>query len=105
VLTPADSGIGVTPQWLADKLDDEYLMVDTEGVVSVYNSQTLAGAGHWTKEDYERLHQRVVEGFAGGQALMFRDISKKTKDFITSINTQRPLLPWARNVEWTILDS
>ncbi len=90
VLTPANADIRATRQWLASKLDDEHLVVNTEGVVSVYDDQTLAGAGRWTASDYDRLHQSIVEGFADGEALKLHEVSSKAKDFLGSLKTQRP---------------
>lgn len=90
VLTPANADIRATRQWLANKLDDEELMLETEGVVSVYDEQTLAASGRWTSGDYELLHQSIVEGFADGQALRFRSVSSKAMDFIQSLKHQRP---------------
>lgn len=90
VLTPANADIRATRQWLADKLDDEELTLDAEGILSVYDDQTLAGPGHWSKDDYELLHRSIVNGFADGQALKFRNVSYKAKDFIQSLKTQRP---------------
>lgn len=90
VLTPANADIRATRRWLARQLGDDALMLDTEGVVSVYDEQTLAGPGKWSTVDYERLHQSVVDGFADGQALKFRDVARKARDFITSLATRRP---------------
>ncbi|MFC6280419.1 SPASM domain-containing protein [Polaromonas aquatica] len=90
MLTPANANIRVTRQWLANKLDDEELMLEVEGVVSIYDDQTLAASGYWAKEDYELLHQSIVDGFSDGQALMFRSVSSKAMDFIQSLKNQRP---------------
>lgn len=90
VLTPANADVRATRQWLANKLDDDDLMLDAEGVVSVYDNQTLAGPGHWKQADYALLHQSIVDGFIDGQALKFRGIAHKARDFIESIKTQRP---------------
>ncbi len=90
VLTPANADIRATRRWLADKLGDDDLVVNTEGVVSVYDDQTLKGAGHWAEADYERLHQSMIAGFADGEALKFHEVSSKARDFIDSLKTQRP---------------
>ncbi|MEO8022807.1 MAG: radical SAM protein [Polaromonas sp.] len=90
VLTPANADIRATRQWLANQLGDAMLTLDTEGVVSVYDDQALAGPGHWSKDDYALLHQSIVEGFLDGQALQFGDIAYKARDFIHSLQTKRP---------------
>lgn len=90
VLTPANADIRATRQWLANKLDDDDLMLDAEGVVSVYDDQTLAGSGRWSQADYALLRDSIVDGFVDGQALKFRGIAHKARDFIESIKTQRP---------------
>lgn len=90
VLTPANADVRVTRQWLADRVGDDALKLDTEGIVSVYDDQTLTGAGQWSKAAYSVLHHSIVEGFSDGQALQFGDISYKARDFIHSLQTKRP---------------
>lgn len=90
VLTPRNADIGATRAWLASQLGDEEIALDTEGVVSVYDEGTLRGAGHWTAQDYQRLRASIVDGFASGAALRYLSIRQKAKDFILSLQQQRP---------------
>ncbi len=90
VLTPANADIAITRQWLADKLGDPGLSLDVEGIVSVYDNQTLGGAGYWTPTQYAQLSQSVYQAFANNEVLNFRSITRKAVDFIDSIRTQRP---------------
>lgn len=90
VLTPANADVTSTGRWLATKLGDENLMIDTEGAASVYDEKTRVGAGQWSQTDYNLLHQSIVDGFIDGQAMKFRGIAHKARDFIESLKTQRP---------------
>lgn len=90
VFTPANSDISETRKWLASKVGDDKLLLDTEGAVSVYDQKTLHGAGKWAEEDYQQLHDSVVSGIADGTALQFRDIALKAHDFIASLRDKRP---------------
>jgi uncharacterized protein len=90
VLTPANADIQTTRQWLADRVGDQALLVDTEGVVSVYDEQTSRGAGRWNAADYERLSHSIVQGLASGEALKVRNIAQRAQDFILSLQTRRP---------------
>lgn len=90
VITPANADIQATRRWLAERVGDEDLLVDTEGIVSVYDEQTLGGPGRWSVADYERLRTSIREGFATGEALEVRDLAHRARDFIESLRTQRP---------------
>lgn len=92
VLTPANADIVATRRWLAARLGDESLLVDMEGIVTVYDEQTLAGPGpgRWSEQDYQRLDATLREGVASGEALKVRSIAARAQDFIESLRTRRP---------------
>jgi uncharacterized protein len=90
VLTPSNSDIVATRNWFVQRLGDESVTLDTEGVVSVYDDASLAGAGHWNARDYERLRAGIVSGFSSGVALRYRAIQDKARDFIRSLQAGRP---------------
>lgn len=90
VLTPQNADLGATRAWLARRIGDPEVALDTEGIVSVYDDRTLAGPGHWSAEDYRRLHQGIVDGFRSGAALRYRSIRLKARDFILSLQQRRP---------------
>lgn len=90
VVTPANADVLATRRWLAERVGDDALLVDAEGVVTVYDDQTLQGAGHWSEEDYQRLARSISEGFATGEALQVRDIARRAQDFIESLRSRRP---------------
>lgn len=89
VLTPANADIGATRRWLADRIGDSQLTIDTEGVVSVYDERTLDGSGRWTEEDFSVLSRGILSGFDNGEALKVGDIRVKAQDFILSLKTRR----------------
>lgn len=90
VFTPANADVIATRAWLADKLGDDELALDTEGVVTVYDDGTLHGAGAWTEQDYRLLHESIVRGFETGDALRYGSIRDKARDFIHALQRQRP---------------
>lgn len=90
VLTPANADVQATRRWLAERVGDPDLLVDMEGVVTVYDQQTLAGSGHWTEQDYERMREGLKAAFATGDALKVRDLAFRAQDFIESLRTKRP---------------
>ena len=90
VLTPANADIQATRQWLAERVGDPGLVVDAEGIVSVYDEQTLNGSGKWSTVDYQRLGRSIMEGFVSGEALNIGDVAHKAQDFILSLKTRRP---------------
>lgn len=90
VLTPANADIQATRRWLAERVGDDNLLVDTEGVVSVYDEDTLQGSGHWEQEDFARLGHSIRDGFANGSALKVRDLARRAQDFVESLRTRRP---------------
>jgi uncharacterized protein len=90
VLTPANADIEATREWFAQRLGDESVALDTEGVVSVYDDAALAGAGQWSERDYARLHASIVSGFSSGVALRYRSIREKARDFVGSLQSGRP---------------
>ncbi|GAB2584735.1 hypothetical protein GCM10027034_16350 [Ramlibacter solisilvae] len=90
VLTPANADVVATRRWLAERVGDNSLLVDTEGIVTVYDDRTAGGVGHWTAEDYKRLSDNLREGFTNGEALKIRDIAHRAQDFIESLRTRRP---------------
>jgi len=90
VLTPANADIAATRSWFAQRLGDEAVVVDTEGVVSVYDDRNLGGAAAWREEDYRTLHASIVQGFASGTALLYPSLREKARDFIHSLQHCRP---------------
>jgi uncharacterized protein len=90
VLTPANSDVQATRRWLAEKIGDDDLLTDTEGVVCVYDKDTLHGPGRWDEQDYARLAQSIVDGFVNGNALKIRDLTRRAQDFVDSLRTRRP---------------
>jgi len=90
VLTPGNADIGETRRWLAERVGDPELKVDMEGVVTVYDQQTLDGSGRWGQADYARMRKGLNTAFANGDALKVRDIAFRAKDFIESLRNQRP---------------
>lgn len=90
VLTPANADVLQTRQWLAQRVGDDHLLVDMEGVVTTYDEQTLHGPGRWAEQDYERLRRSLAEGFASGEAFAIRDFTRRAQDFIESLRSQRP---------------
>ena len=90
VLTPANADIATTRRWLAERIRDDDIVLDTEGVVSVYDARTLYGAGRWSEADYARLHRSIVDGFMSGDALAYLSIRRKAQDFVSSLQRRRP---------------
>jgi uncharacterized protein len=90
VLTPANADIRETRRWLAERVGDPELLVGMEGVVAVYDEQTLHGAGRWDHDDYERMRAGLRAAFDSGDALKVRDIALRVQDFIDSLRNQRP---------------
>lgn len=90
VLTPGNADIGETCRWLAERVGDPALLIDMEGIVAVYDEQTLNGSGRWSAGDYERMRSSIRAAFASGEALSVRDIAFRARDFIESLRTQRP---------------
>lgn len=90
VLTPANADIGATRAWLTKRLGDDSIALQTEGVVSVYDDETLGGSGKWTDQDYQRLRESIVAGFSTGDALRFRSIREKARDLVLSLQRKRP---------------
>ncbi|MDB5753323.1 MAG: hypothetical protein JWP65_3744 [Ramlibacter sp.] len=90
VLTPRNADIGETRQWLADRIGDPSLNVDMEGVVTVYDQQTLGGPGSWSDADYERMRVGVRKAFADGDAPKVRDLAFRAQDFVESLRNLRP---------------
>jgi uncharacterized protein len=64
--------------------------VDTEGVVAVYDDGGLHGAGRWREADYRVLHDSIVAGFESGEALRWRSVREKARDFIHALQRRRP---------------
>ncbi|HSW17532.1 MAG TPA: radical SAM protein [Ramlibacter sp.] len=91
VLTPANADIAATRAWLAERVGDPALVLDTEGVVSVYDDTTLQGAGRWSPDDYDTLRRSIVNGFETGEALRYISIQAKARDFIHALQRRRPL--------------
>lgn len=90
VLTPANADIAATARWFAERLGDEQVGLQVEGIVSVYDDRTLHGAGCWSEADYATLHHSIVEGFVHGEALRFQGLRDKARDFIGSLQHRRP---------------
>jgi uncharacterized protein len=90
VLTPANADIAATRAWFAQRVGDDAVAIDTEGVVSVYDDAALAGAGRWTAADYELLRASIVDGFDSGVATRYGTIQDKARDFIGSLQAARP---------------
>jgi uncharacterized protein len=90
VLTPANADVQATRRWLAEKIGDDDLLTDTEGVVSVHDEETLHGPGRWGEQDYARLAESIVDGFVNGNALKIRDLMRRAQDFVDSLRTRRP---------------
>ena len=90
VLTPANADIATTRRWLAERIRDDDIVLDTEGVVSVYDDRTLNGSGRWSEADYARLHRSIVDGFMTGDALAYLSIRHKAQDFVSSLQRRRP---------------
>jgi uncharacterized protein len=90
VLTPANADIGATRAWLAARLGDENIALETEGAVSVYDDRTLTGAGHWPAAHLATLRESIAAGVVSGEALRFRSIEAKARDFIASLQQRRP---------------
>lgn len=90
VLTPANADVGATRAWLAARLGDEHIALDTEGAVSVYDDRALAGAGRWSDADYALLRSSIADGVMAGDALRYRSIEAKAQDFIQSLRQRRP---------------
>ena len=90
VLTPANADLAATRGWFVRRLGDPEVAVDTEGVVGVYDDRSLQGAGRWREEDYRRLHAGLAAGFADGEALRWRSLREKARDFVQSLQQRRP---------------
>ena len=90
VLTPATADIPATRKWLADRIADPGLLVDMEGVVTVYDDRALAGPGQWSEADYARLRSGVEAAFANGEAFQVRDLASRARDFVASLRHRRP---------------
>lgn len=90
VLTPGNADIHVTRQWLAERIGDLELQVDIEGVVTVYDEQTLGGSGYWSESDYQRMRTGLRAAFDSGDALKIPDITHRARDFIESLKYRRP---------------
>lgn len=90
VLTPGNADVQATRRWLAERIGDDNLLVDTEGIVSVYDEDTLHGSGRWEQEDFALLAHSIRNGFANGNALKVRDLTRRAQDFVESLRTRRP---------------
>lgn len=90
VLTPANADIGATRRWLAERVGDPAVLVDMEGVVTVYDERTLGGSGRWSEADYARIRTGLDAAFAGGDALQVRSIAERARDFVASLRHRRP---------------
>lgn len=90
VFTPANADLAATRAWLAERVGDEAIALETEGVVSVHDDRTLAGAGRWTPQDYLRLRASIVAAFRSGHALRFESLREKARDFLLSVQQRRP---------------
>ena len=90
VFTPANADIAATRAWLAARIGDDDVALDTEGVVTVYDDGTLHGPGAWTEQDYRTLHDSIVRGFETGDALRYGSIRDKARDFVHALKRQRP---------------
>jgi uncharacterized protein len=94
VFTPANADIAATRQWFEDRLEDEGVVTDAEGVVSVYDQHTALGSGRWDAKSYALLRSSIVQGFASGVALQFESIARKAQEFIASLRDQQPSSAW-----------
>lgn len=90
VITPANADLVATRAWLAGRLGDPAVALETEGIVSVYDDRTLTGAGLWPGQDYERLRAGVVAAFRSGDAMHYESLREKARDLITSLQHRRP---------------
>lgn len=90
VLTPDNTDLAALRRWFAARLGDEDVALDLEGIVGVYDDRTLGGAGQWSPAQYERLHQSIVEAFASGEALRWRSLRAKARDFLAGLQARRP---------------
>ena len=90
VFTPANADLAATRAWLAGRVGDDDIALETEGIVSVYDDRTLAGPGRWTPRDYHRLREGIVAAFRTGDAFRFEGLREKAKDFLLSVRQRRP---------------
>jgi uncharacterized protein len=90
VITPASNDLMSVYQWFSMRLDDPDVALNAEGIVTVYDDVTLHGAGHWRAIDYQVLHQSMVDCFQNGRVFSFSSIANKARDFLKSLQEQRP---------------
>jgi uncharacterized protein len=90
VLTPANADIRATRAWLAERIGDKQVAVTTEGAVLTYDDATLKGPGRWSAAEYQCLHDSIVAGFEDGEAVRYDSIRAVARDFIQSLQRQRP---------------
>ncbi|HEY0824579.1 MAG TPA: radical SAM protein [Ramlibacter sp.] len=90
VLTPENADVAATGAWIRKHVEDEGVTLDVEGIVSVYDDHALHGAGQWSEAAYRQLHDSIVEGFASGEALRYRGLRERARDFVASLQQERP---------------
>src|SRR5581483_3553756 len=76
--------------WFVEKVGDPDVALSTEGVVTVYDGDTLNDSGRLTREQYAALHASIVAAFSSGNAEHYGNISRRADDFFDSLCTHRP---------------
>lgn len=90
VLSAANCDVRETHAWFVRTVGDPGVALHTEGVVSVYDSDTLAGSGRFDKRAYATLHRSIVDAFGKDEAKAYSEIFIKAGDFVDSLYTRRP---------------
>lgn len=90
VLSPANCDVQETHRWFVRTVGDPDVTLRTEGVVSVYDGNTLTGAGRFDKRAYEILHGSIVDAVGGEDSKGFSEFFLKAGDFVDSLYERRP---------------
>ena len=90
VLSSANCDVRETHEWFIRTVGDPDVTLHTEGVVSVYDGETLAGAGKFDQRSYETLHRTIVDAIGREDAKGLSELFLKAGDFVDSLYEQRP---------------
>lgn len=90
VFSAANCDVQLTHEWFVRAVGDPGVTLHTEGVVSVYDSGTLAGAGRFDRNAYQTLHRSIVEALGREDEKGFSEFFLKAGDFVDSLYERRP---------------
>jgi len=90
VLSAANCDVRETREWFERTVGDPAVVLHTEGVVSVYDSDTLKGSGRFDERAYRNLHRSIVDAFDWGDEKAYAEIFVKAGDFVESLYQRRP---------------